>query len=316
MLRHWNTSKLILVLAIAGLLISCFGESTLLAQENAGVSVSFSDASNKSVRVTFSDDQSAKSNSKLNQVRPTAYQDSDFEPKQTDQTPSPSTPEKTEPPSPDTDAENGLESDDSNSARSRQLKSDEPTAPPTFNLRDDAEEEIDDEPAADKVSEATNDSYQLPTLGDVNSPIPQIALMGITQSDPSGLLSNDGLQSQSNGLVNQSTTYSSLKFAPNQQKVKTWKAHNFYHRPMYFEDKNLERYGNEMAFQNIASGARFLISIPTLPYRIGETHPNSRVYTYGNGRPGDYVPYHLEGRTPSRRGAALQTVVSLGILLP
>ncbi len=316
MLRHWNTSKLMLVLAFAGLLISCFASSTLLAQEKTGVSVSFSDALNNAVRITFADDRSANSSSKLNRVRPTAYQVSDFEPKQTDQTPGQSTPEKSEPPSPDTDAENGLQSDDSNSARSRQLKSDEPTAPPTFNLRDDAEEEIDDEPAADNNSDAANDSYQLPRLGDVNSPIPQIALMGITQSDPSGLLANDGLQNQSNGLVNQSTTYSSLKFAPNQQKVKTWKAHNFYHRPTYFEDKNLERYGNEMAFQNFASGARFLISIPTLPYRIGESHPNSRVYTYGNGRPGDRVPYHLEGRIPSRPGAALQTVVSLGILLP
>jgi len=77
----------------------------------------------------------------------------------------------------------------------------------------------------------------------------------------------------------------------------SWEAPQLKYNPLYFEDPQLERYGNEIGIlQPFLSGARFYATIPTLPYQM-LSEGNSvchTVYDFGYGRPGDCVPYALE----------------------
>lgn len=77
----------------------------------------------------------------------------------------------------------------------------------------------------------------------------------------------------------------------------SWEAPQLKYNPLYFEDPQLERYGNEVCIlQPFLSGARFYATIPTLPYQM-MSEGNSvchTVYDFGYGRPGDCVPYALE----------------------
>ena len=74
-----------------------------------------------------------------------------------------------------------------------------------------------------------------------------------------------------------------------------WQAPSFYHRPLYFEQVNLERYGHyrkNWMIESILSAAHFFGTIPALPLQLGSYHPCERVYTLGRYRPGDCNPNH------------------------
>ncbi len=72
----------------------------------------------------------------------------------------------------------------------------------------------------------------------------------------------------------------------------TWKATGVCHRPLYFEDVQLERYGHSWnpVVQPFMSAAHFFISIPLLPYKMGLNPPNECIYTLGYYRPEQFVP--------------------------
>jgi hypothetical protein len=72
----------------------------------------------------------------------------------------------------------------------------------------------------------------------------------------------------------------------------TWISPAFYHHPLYFEQPNLERYGigRARAIQPLLSSIHFFGSIPLVPYKTWTHHPRERVYTLGQGRPGNCVP--------------------------
>ncbi|MCA9156960.1 MAG: hypothetical protein KDA72_01455 [Planctomycetales bacterium] len=72
----------------------------------------------------------------------------------------------------------------------------------------------------------------------------------------------------------------------------TWISPAFYHYPLYFEQPNLERYGvgRARAVQPLFSSAHFFWSIPLMPYKTLTHHPRERVYTLGQGRPGNCLP--------------------------
>lgn len=72
----------------------------------------------------------------------------------------------------------------------------------------------------------------------------------------------------------------------------TWISPVFYHKPLYFEQPNLERYGLGCAgpLQPLISSAHFFGSIPLVPYKTLTHHPREKVYTLGHGRPGNCVP--------------------------
>ena len=78
-------------------------------------------------------------------------------------------------------------------------------------------------------------------------------------------------------------------------KTYQWHAPNFYHRPLYFEQVNLERYGHyhrNWKLESALSAAHFFGSAITLPLRLGAYHPCERVYTLGRYRPGSCNPNH------------------------
>ena len=88
-----------------------------------------------------------------------------------------------------------------------------------------------------------------------------------------------------------------------------WKASALSTQAAYFEDVQLERYGNTIvcpALQPIVSGAKFFATIPILPYKMGVTPPNECVYTLGHRRSGNRAPYMVEPFPISPRGALFQ----------
>jgi hypothetical protein len=89
-----------------------------------------------------------------------------------------------------------------------------------------------------------------------------------------------------------------------------------YH-PLYFEDKNTERYGWSLgAIQPLVSTAKFYFDLLTLPYNIGVMPPWRCECNAGYCLPGDPVPYRLYLPPWSWKGAALQTGAVLGTVLP
>ncbi|MGE3804360.1 MAG: hypothetical protein AB7K24_06785 [Gemmataceae bacterium] len=85
------------------------------------------------------------------------------------------------------------------------------------------------------------------------------------------------------------------------------------YRPLYFEDKNTERYGWDFSiFQPIVSTGKFYLDLVTLPYQMGAHPPCFCECNTGYFLPGDPVPYMLYVPPPSLAGAAAQTAVVVG----
>ncbi|MGL4594606.1 MAG: hypothetical protein ACRCUY_07755 [Thermoguttaceae bacterium] len=75
-----------------------------------------------------------------------------------------------------------------------------------------------------------------------------------------------------------------------------WTASALATKGAYFENAQLERYGHSACptLQPIFSGARFFLTIPMLPYKMGLNPPNECVYTLGYYRVGNCAPYMLD----------------------
>jgi hypothetical protein len=99
-----------------------------------------------------------------------------------------------------------------------------------------------------------------------------------------------------------------------------WKASALCHKPLYFEDEQLERYGHSWppCFQPFVSGAHFFTRLPVLPYCMGVEPPNECIYALGHYRPGSCAPYMCNPVPISARGALLQAgaVVGTAAVLP
>lgn len=93
-----------------------------------------------------------------------------------------------------------------------------------------------------------------------------------------------------------------------------WKASGLCHKPLYFEQVQLERYGHEIGpvLQPLVSTAHFFGSIPVLPYKMGIHPPNECQYALGYYRPGNCAPYMLQPIPLSLRGAAVQAAAVTG----
>lgn len=99
----------------------------------------------------------------------------------------------------------------------------------------------------------------------------------------------------------------------------TWKASALCHKPLYFEDVALERYGHTWGvLQPAVSGAHFFAALPLLPYKMGVDHPCDCIYALGYYRPGDCAPYHILPFPISPRGAVYEGMAATGLvyLLP
>lgn len=100
----------------------------------------------------------------------------------------------------------------------------------------------------------------------------------------------------------------------------TWKASSLCHKPLYFEELALERYGHSKGpfVQPLYSAAHFFASLPALPYLMGLRPPKECVYALGHYRPGSCAPYLKYPIPISTRGALLQAgaVVGTAAVLP
>ncbi|MEX2142797.1 MAG: hypothetical protein WD894_26310 [Pirellulales bacterium] len=70
-----------------------------------------------------------------------------------------------------------------------------------------------------------------------------------------------------------------------------WQAPALCHRPLYFEEPNLERYGHSAgcALQPLVSAAHFFSAVPALPVKMALEHPHTCNYSLGHARPGGDV---------------------------
>lgn len=100
----------------------------------------------------------------------------------------------------------------------------------------------------------------------------------------------------------------------------TWKAAGYCHKPLYFEQWNLERYGHSRGFipDVFLSGAHFFVTLPILPYKMGVELPWECVYPLGYYRPGNCAPWTCPAVPISGRGLALEaaTITGAVFLLP
>ena len=90
-----------------------------------------------------------------------------------------------------------------------------------------------------------------------------------------------------------------------EQTTYLWKASALCHKPLFFEDEQLERYGHSYTpcFQPIISGAHFFTRLPILPYCMGVEPPCECIYALGHYRPGNCAPYMCNPIPLSPRGA-------------
>jgi hypothetical protein len=89
-----------------------------------------------------------------------------------------------------------------------------------------------------------------------------------------------------------------------------WKATGTCHKPLYFEDVQLERYGHSWnpVLQPFMSAAHFFVSVPLLPYKMGLNPPCECMYTLGYYRPGSCAPYVFEPIPLSLRAAIYEAL--------
>jgi hypothetical protein len=106
----------------------------------------------------------------------------------------------------------------------------------------------------------------------------------------------------------------------NSLNVVNWAPTNLFHQPLYFDDVPLEQYGQSICphLQPVISGARFFLTVPAMPYKIGVDHPFDCVTTLGYYRPGNCAPCMKEVLPIEGDAALLQaaTTVALVFLLP
>lgn len=74
----------------------------------------------------------------------------------------------------------------------------------------------------------------------------------------------------------------------------SWVSPAFSHKPLYFEQTNLERYGMGASpvAQPVISAAHFFGNIPLIPFKAIHRKPSEEFSTLGNQRPGNCVPWH------------------------
>ena len=118
------------------------------------------------------------------------------------------------------------------------------------------------------------------------------------------------------GLFPQECALSDYPFKPRNftPVTFTWKASALCHKPLYFQQPKLERYGHTFGLLTpIISVGHFFVMVPCLPYNMGLEPPWECVYPLGWYRPGDCAPYTLGPLPLSLRGAASQGLITTGL---
>ena len=99
-----------------------------------------------------------------------------------------------------------------------------------------------------------------------------------------------------------------------------WKASALCHKPLYFENRALERYGHTHGpiVEPFHSAAHFFVSFIAWPYNTGINPPNECLYALGFYRPGDCAPWLKDPLPLSLHGALNQSIAiaALGGIIP
>lgn len=110
-----------------------------------------------------------------------------------------------------------------------------------------------------------------------------------------------------------------VDFQPRRWKPTTvvWAASNLCHKPLYFEEVNLERYGHTAGpvLQPVLSSAHFFANIAVLPYKMGVHSPHECQYALGYYRPGNCAPWIIPPVPLSLKGAWYQAAAVSGTAL-
>ncbi|HMO86201.1 MAG TPA: hypothetical protein PKC18_14895 [Lacipirellulaceae bacterium] len=95
-----------------------------------------------------------------------------------------------------------------------------------------------------------------------------------------------------------------------------WSATRLCHRPLYFEQVNLERYGYTVSplLQPAISGAHFFLTIPALPYKMVAQPPRECVYTLGYYRAGSPAPRRWHHMTWDPTAATVEGLLVTGLV--
>lgn len=95
-----------------------------------------------------------------------------------------------------------------------------------------------------------------------------------------------------------------------------WAATALCHRPLYFEQVNVERYGYTVSpvLQPAISGAHFFLTIPMLPYKVVAQPPHECIYTLGYYRAGSRVPRRWHHVNWDPTAATVEGFVATGLV--
>ncbi|HUT12001.1 MAG TPA: hypothetical protein VMY42_15985 [Thermoguttaceae bacterium] len=95
-----------------------------------------------------------------------------------------------------------------------------------------------------------------------------------------------------------------------------WEPSSLCHRPLYFEEINLERYGYSCCRigQPLLSGAHFFATVPLLPYKAAVEPPRECVYTLGHYRPGNCVPNRTHWMPLKPKAGLIEAGVITGLM--
>jgi hypothetical protein len=168
-------------------------------------------------------------------------------------------------------------------------------------------------PRTDSPDSATSEMLPMPTTCGVPNEKP-LSQLSIDIRAPQGQLPTDHAASCWEQLNSSSGPSADMRFWAEQ--CYNWNASCMFHRPLYFEEINLERYGYGCCecLQPFASAAHFFGTVPVLPYCMAADCPGECEYTLGHYRPGSCPPWHCH-RPPYRPIAGLsQAGVLTGLI--
>lgn len=139
----------------------------------------------------------------------------------------------------------------------------------------------------------------------------ELALNQLSEADLAYISQNWGLPTEC--LIEQ-VAYAPRQWTPT---TMTYTASNLCHKPLYFEEVNLERYGHTAGplAQPIISSAHFFLNIAVLPYKMGVHAPSECQYALGYYRPGNCAPWIIPPVPLSVRGAWYQAAAVTGTAL-
>ncbi|GAA5510148.1 hypothetical protein [Novipirellula caenicola] len=151
-------------------------------------------------------------------------------------------------------------------------------------------------------------AYEKAVIQTAHGTTEELSINRLSEADLAYISENWGLPKE---CLIQQVAYTERSW---QNTTMTWKASNLCHKPLYFEDVNLERYGHTRGplWQPVVSSAHFFVNIAVLPYKMGVHAPNECQYALGYYRPGNCAPWIKPPVPISLRGGLTQAAAMTG----